>query len=120
MPKFVIDEDLPRSTAESLKKEGYKVFDIRDYGLRGKSDRKIYEFAKKQKAVLITRDKGFGNILEFPIGRHYGIVVIDFPMQVSDKEMNRFLIKCLRKIKKEDFKGNLIIIEPGRIRMRKK
>jgi hypothetical protein len=34
MPKFVIDEDMPRSTGAVLKEQGYDVKDIRDYGLR--------------------------------------------------------------------------------------
>ncbi|MDQ1335449.1 MAG: hypothetical protein QG552_2399, partial [Thermodesulfobacteriota bacterium] len=29
MPKFVVDEDLPRSTAADLVEEGYSVKDIR-------------------------------------------------------------------------------------------
>jgi hypothetical protein len=37
MPKFVIDEDMPRSTAKVLKSRGYEVLDVRDYGLRGSS-----------------------------------------------------------------------------------
>ncbi len=37
MLKFVIDEDMPRSTAKILKARSYEVLDVRDYGLRGKS-----------------------------------------------------------------------------------
>jgi len=35
---FIIDEDMPRSLATVLKKEGYEVIDIRDVGLRGATD----------------------------------------------------------------------------------
>ena len=35
MPKFVIDEDMPRSTGMMLKDHGYHVKNIRDHGLRG-------------------------------------------------------------------------------------
>jgi len=35
MPKFVIDEDMPRSTAKILRDCGYEADDIRDHGLRG-------------------------------------------------------------------------------------
>jgi len=38
MLKFVIDEDLPRSTAKLLKANGFEALDVRDYGLRGKDD----------------------------------------------------------------------------------
>ena len=36
MSKFVIDEDMPRSTAKLLKSNGFEAFDVRDYGLREK------------------------------------------------------------------------------------
>lgn len=37
MLKFVIDEDMPRSTAIVLRSKGYDVLDARDCGIRGKS-----------------------------------------------------------------------------------
>ena len=54
MPKFVIDEDIPRSTGRILKQRGYDVRDIRDYGLRGAEDEEIYKFAQREKAVILT------------------------------------------------------------------
>jgi hypothetical protein len=33
MLKFVIDEDMPRSTGRIIKKYGYDVMDVRDYAL---------------------------------------------------------------------------------------
>jgi len=65
--KFVIDEDLPRSTAKILSANGFEVYDIRDHGLRGGEDEAIFAFAQEQKAVLITGDLGFGNQLKYPV-----------------------------------------------------
>lgn len=42
MPRFVIDEDMPRSTGKLLQSHGYDVKDIRDYGLRGSKDKEIF------------------------------------------------------------------------------
>jgi len=58
MLKFVIDEDMPRSTSKVLIDRGFEVFDVRDCGLRGKSDKEIFEFAQKQGAVILTADLG--------------------------------------------------------------
>lgn len=46
MPRFAIDEDMPRSTGRILKELGYDVKDIRDYGLRGAEDEVVYHLPK--------------------------------------------------------------------------
>ncbi len=119
MSKFVIDEDLPRSLGPLLKKFGYEVHDIRDCGLRGSDDSEIFRFAVAQKAILITGDLGFGNILTYPLKSHYGIVIAHFPNEMSTQKMNRQLINGLQELSVKDLVGNLVIIEPGKIRVKK-
>ncbi len=119
MARFVIDEDMPRSTGKILKDNGNDVKDIQDYGLRGASDDEVYQFAQSNQAVLITGDMGFGNILRFPTGSHFGIVIINFPNTMTTYEINRQLLERFKDSAESDFKGNLIIIEPSKGRIRK-
>jgi len=44
--RFITDEDVPRSTARVLRDAGFDALDVRDVGLRGKSDAEIFEYAK--------------------------------------------------------------------------
>jgi predicted nuclease of predicted toxin-antitoxin system len=118
--RFVIDEDMPRSTSRALQSLGHDVKDIRDHGLRGADDQAIFQFAQKHRAVLVTGDLGFGNILRFPIGSHFGIIVTRFPNEVATREMNRQLADRLRELTDDQLTGHLIIIEPGKARIRKK
>ena len=120
MLRFVIDEDMPRSTTKILQESGYEVKDIRDYGLRGEEDSKIFQFSQDNQSILITEDMDFSNIINFPLGSHYGIVIVHFPNEMSNKEINKQLINSIKDIKENDYKGNLIIIEPGKIRIKKK
>ncbi len=68
MARFVIDEDIPRSTGVALVDEGYELKDVRDHGCRGLGDEEIYKFAEEEEAILLTGGLGFGNILSFPLG----------------------------------------------------
>lgn len=117
--KIVVDEDLSRSLGLMLQKLEHEVFDIRDYGLRGSPDEDIFIFAQKQKAVLFSGDLGFANTLKFPIGSHCGIVVLRFPNEMSTDMINSIIIALLAKISIEDVRGNLTILSPAGIRMRK-
>jgi len=116
----VIDEDLPRSLGRALKARGHEVFDIRDYGLRGKSDEDIFNFAQRQGAVLFSGDLGFANILKFPLGSHCGIAVLRFPNDITTDVMNQIVLRFLKKIREGDLSGNLIIFSPNRMRLKRK
>jgi predicted nuclease of predicted toxin-antitoxin system len=119
MVRFVIDEDMPRFTGVALSSEGYEVKDVRDHGYRGLGDEEIYTFAQREKAVLLTGDLGFSNILRFPLGQHFGIVVARFPNEMAPREINREIVTSLRDLGENEFKGNLVILEPGRIRIKR-
>ena len=117
--RFVIDEDQPRSLGRLLKELGHEVKDIRDHGLRGAADEKIYRFTQKNKAVLLTSDFGFSNILHYPPKNHDGIVIVHFPNEITTDRVNEEIIKQLREFPNEgDFRGRLIILEPGKVRTR--
>src|SRR5574341_1169201 len=87
--------------------------------LRGASDDEIFKFAQNEKAVILTGDMGFGNLLRFPIGSHSGIVIVHFPNEVSTAELNQQISIAFDKLIEDDIKKNLDIIEPGRIRIRR-
>lgn len=115
-----VDEDLHRSIASVLSSLGFEVLDVRDHGLRGKPDEIVYKFAQKKKAALFSGDLGFGNIHRFPLGKHHGIVILRFPNEMSTKVINKEIDILLSKLKPEDYKGNLIVLSPGNLRIRRK
>lgn len=65
MLRFVVDEDMPRSTSRILRDRGFEVLDVRDCGLRGAKDVDIFKFAQREDAVILTGDVGFGNLLSY-------------------------------------------------------
>jgi len=115
----VVDEDLPRIIDRTLQRAGWTVLDVRDVGFKGKSDAEIISFARKSKAVLFTGDWDFAHILNFPPKKYYGIAILSFPNELSTKFIARETYKALGKVQLSEFKGNLVIIESGRIRIRR-
>jgi len=117
--RAVLDENLHRSLLDVLEKLGFRVFDVRDCGLRGEPDEVVFEFAQRKKAVLFSSDMGFSNILRFPLGEHYGICILRFPNEMRTEDVNRELSRLLSRINIEDFEGSLVVVSPGKIRLRK-
>ena len=47
--QFLVDEDLPRSTAILLRQYGHEAIDVRDTNLKGTKDSQIAEYAQNRK-----------------------------------------------------------------------
>lgn len=117
--KFLIDEDLPRSTADLLKQYGHEAIDVRDIGLRGAEDRQVIAYAQERGLCLITGDFDFSDVRNYPPGKYAGLVVLEIHKEATAS----FILSLLEGfLKQEDLiprlPGKLAIVEPGRIRLR--
>ena len=115
--RFITDEDIPRSTARVLRDAGFDAVDVRDVGLRGKSDQEVFEFAQVEKRLLITCDMRFSNILHFPPDEIYGILVVRIPDSESIEKFNHEILRALQEVG-ENLVYHLAIVEMGRVRLR--
>lgn len=119
MARFLVDEDLPRSRAPSLAAAGLSAEDIRDHGLRGRPDDDVFAYAAAHGFAILSGDLGFGNIVRFPLGTHGGIVVARFPNDMPVSSLNEAILAGLRALTDDEIAGSLVIIEPGRVRLRR-
>ncbi len=118
MLKLLVDENLPRTLTKMLREAGHTVWDLRELGLRGIPDDQVFKQAQELEAVLLSADKGFGNLLRFPLGRHHGIVVVRFPVDAPISEMCEAIVQALGNLGEEDLRGRLCVLRPGQIRIR--
>lgn len=117
--KFLLDANIPYSAKEIFKTPDEAVH-VRDVGLADASDEKILEFARKAKAVLITRDLDFANIILHPISAHYGVIVLRILSHFKLKHIISLLLVFFSRVKGEVLMRRLTILEPGRFRIRGK
>lgn len=116
---FLVDEDMPRSTGPALRSAGYDAVDARDVGLGGQPDSAVFAYAQSHGRIILTADKGFANILQFPLGTHAGIVVVRFPNTMPTTRINQEIVSQLTSIQGQSLVGALAIIDPGWIRLRR-
>ena len=115
--RFLVDEDVPRSTARFLREHGYDAVDVRDAGLRGATDQAVYDFAQSQGRVLISCDLGFANVIHFPPGDAAGTVVVRIPNQVPVSLFNETVLRSLHGVGTR-LKAHLAIVELDKVRLR--
>jgi predicted nuclease of predicted toxin-antitoxin system len=115
-PKFLLDADMPRSSAEAIRSQGFDVEDVRDLGMRYAKDQEIMDFALETGRVVITRDLDYGEILRYP--QHPGAIILRLPTGFVAKEVNEALMDFLSSAKNEILQNAIIIVELGRYRRR--
>lgn len=116
--KFFANENLFEPIIKYLREAGHDVISIRESGLSGISDDKVYELASKDKLVIITMDKDFSRLFRFPPESCGGIIVVKIYKRTVDKTLKIFK-KFFENLKEDDIKRNLIIITPEGIRIRR-
>lgn len=56
--KFLLDADMPKSSAEVIRSLGFEIEDVRDIGMRAAKDREIMDYASRnRKAQISTKQR---------------------------------------------------------------
>jgi predicted nuclease of predicted toxin-antitoxin system len=118
-PGFFTDENMPRTLAPVLRRMGYAAEDVRDVGLAGQPDSVVFAYAQSTHAVLITSDKDFANILQYPLGSHAGIIVLRVPDRLPVLEVNQVVQDAVNALDTIDLTGSLVIVRLHGMRIRR-
>ena len=117
---FVVDEDLPRSLAKELQSLSINAINVRDVGLRGKTDLEIIEYCRQNNAILITADLDFARLFRFSPMNHAGTIIVRYPPEIPSKTMVADVKNILQMVEIGSFVGGITVIEPGlKVRYRK-
>jgi predicted nuclease of predicted toxin-antitoxin system len=73
--RFLVDECVGPSVAEWLRRQGHEVFSIYEQA-RGLDDEAILETALRENWIVITNDKGFGELVRRDRRPHRGVVLM--------------------------------------------
>jgi len=71
-----LDENIPESAAQPLRIAGHDVDTVADEHLAGASDLEVLRAASSERRLVVTLDRGFGDIRAHPPGSHAGVVVL--------------------------------------------
>jgi predicted nuclease of predicted toxin-antitoxin system len=115
--KFKIDENLPSEFVDILGQAGHKADTVRDEELGGKIDEIVAEFCQAEGRVLITLDRDFSDIRQYPPERYPGIIAISVRRQ-SKPRLLGILQQVLAMLGSQPIQHRLWIVEDGRIRIR--
>ncbi|MBU2503901.1 MAG: DUF5615 family PIN-like protein [Nanoarchaeota archaeon] len=118
--EFFLDANVPYSSAKIIKNLGYKVRHAREIGMGKSPDEEIIDYASRNNMILITRDVGFGNLINYPLKSHKGVVLLRLPPYFISRQINKIILDFLKSVKEKEIKNSLIVLDINKYRVRKK
>ena len=115
---FLIDENMSVTLAATLRAAGYAVEHIYDVGLQGHLDASVFAYAQAHQQIVITGDLDFSDIREYH-PPHFGIIVARLPNETPQARRIQEVINALATLQGQSLVNTLVIIEPGKIRIRR-
>ena len=113
--RFLANENFPGAAVAALEAAAHEIAWVRRIA-PGVSDEVVLAWAARERRILLTFDKDFGELArtsDLPIS--CGIVLFRTPMPKADAAGQQ-LAELLGS--RDDWVGHFSVVEPGRIRMR--
>lgn len=116
--RIKVDENIGTSGVDLLRKSEHDVTTVREEGLDGCTDERIFQACVAETRALITLDRDFGHVRRFPVQQSAGIVILELGGSASLSLLHDRLRDFLAIATSRPVSGELWIVEPGRVRVR--
>lgn len=113
-----LDENLPVSAASILTAAGHDVDTVEDERLTGEDDATVSRAATAVGRLILTLDRGFGDVQRYPPGTDAGIVVLRLDDQ-SAVSIRRTLVGFVTDVDLESLRGCVAVFRDGILRVRR-
>lgn len=116
--RLKLDENVSAEIARILAERGHECETALSEGLGGRPDAEVVGAARAEGRMLVTLDRGFGDLAAYPPGSHPGIIVLRLdPPRPSLARVT--LSGLLDTHPLERRAGCLVIVQPGAVRVRR-
>jgi predicted nuclease of predicted toxin-antitoxin system len=114
---ILLDHCVPRRYLHLLHGWGYAAEPIGAHIALDSPDADVIALANQLDAVLLTTDLDFANILDYPPQQYGGIVILRYRLE-HEAELDAALKAALDDLYRDRLRGALVIVAPGRYRIR--
>ena len=119
--RLFADHCVPGLIIKRLEEAGHEVLKLRDYLPQDAPDPVVIKHAQERKAVLLTLNGDFSDIVAYPPSEYKGIISIQLKNRPSSIPtiMDRLLSYMAEYADQKGYEGVLLLVEPHRIRIRR-
>lgn len=116
--RIKLDENLPGSAVRLLERAGHNVDTVIDEGLAGAEDPDVVAAAADDARLLLTLDRGLGDVRSYPPGAHAGIVVLRLDHQ-SPRAIRQAVERIAAEVDLDELRSCITVWRDGEIRVRR-
>lgn len=114
--KILIDENIPKRTAEFLRGQGHAVIDLRGTPEQGSDDAEVWRAAQRESALLMTTDKSFSRHRH---DSHSGLLIIRL-RQPSGRSIHDRIVQVLSRFSPADWPGCTVVVRDRTLSIRRR
>jgi len=114
--RILVDENVPLSVMEWLKKRRLSVKRVSEIGLKGARDENVARYALENKMIILTLDTDFAHIYHDVFRNSLGVIVVRVK-PLTPLNIIEALDAALKKIKLEEVQKKLVIIAKKKARI---
>jgi hypothetical protein len=115
--RFKLDENLPTELLAELRQAGHEADSVHAEGLAGSPDQMVLQHARFEGRILLTMDKGVGDLRAYNPRDYPGIVLFRPPASGRGAAL-AFACRHLPEILQLDLEGRLLVVSGTGIRTR--
>ena len=116
--KIKVDEDLPKLAIGALVERGYQAEGVHEQGMSGWKDHQFWQAVQEEGRYLITADKGFADIRQYPPGLHGGVMLLR-PDQDGIRPVLQLLDAVLAQYDLNMLVGTITVVTPRGVGVRR-
>ncbi|WP_330203192.1 DUF5615 family PIN-like protein [Cyanobacterium sp. DS4] len=115
--KLLLDQGLPRSSAQMLSQRGIDTIHVADIGYSTAEDEEILARAKQEKRTVVTLDADFHTLLALSQATSPSVIRIRIE-RLKAVAMSELLLSILPQCQDDLLKGAVVTVDANRIRLR--